>query len=124
MAIKIDFRLFLKKILVFLKILIPLRVAFNSMIINGMNWDLSFLVKRTRMEWENMFPTYLVILVIQLLVLWMRHLRVGALKFLFFQLQKRMSLNEMKTLLVSTIIAKTQDIRKEIFYKYNHFRLL
>ncbi len=29
-------------------------LAFNSMFINGLNWDLSLLVKRTSMEWEAM----------------------------------------------------------------------
>ena len=29
-------------------------VAFNSMLINGLNWNLSFLVKRSRMERETM----------------------------------------------------------------------
>lgn len=30
------------------------QVAFNSVFINRLNWDTSLLVKRTRMEWENM----------------------------------------------------------------------
>ena len=31
------------------------RVAFNCMFINGLNWDLSLLVKKIRMEWETAY---------------------------------------------------------------------
>ena len=35
-------------------------VAFNSMFINELNWDLSLLAKRIRIRWETMFVMDLV----------------------------------------------------------------
>ena len=53
-TIVIDFRLFLKKILIFLQMLISTSIGFNSLFLNGLNLDLSFLVKRICMKWEIM----------------------------------------------------------------------
>ena len=57
MIIKINFWLFLKKILMFLKTSIPPE---------QLNWDIYLLVKRTSMEWEAMSAPDLVSLVNQL----------------------------------------------------------
>ena len=43
-----------------------IQVVFNSMLIHGLKWDLSFLVKRTRMEWETVPNPDLVTLANQL----------------------------------------------------------
>lgn len=51
MTIMTDFRLFLKKIF-FSPDIDSSQVAFNSMFINRLNWDLSLLVKKTSTEWE------------------------------------------------------------------------
>ena len=64
MTTTIDFRLFLNSGL--FSDVDSTQVAFNSMFINGLNEDLSLLVKRTRMEWKIMSTPDVVHLVNQL----------------------------------------------------------
>ena len=61
----IDLRLFFKKILVFLQMLISPGYLL-TLFINGPNQDLSILVNRTRMEWETLSTSDQVNLVNQL----------------------------------------------------------
>ena len=66
MILTINFRLFLKKILVLFSDADSTQVFLNSLFIKGINWDLSFLVKKTRMEWKIMSPPDLISLPKQL----------------------------------------------------------
>lgn len=66
MTTVINFRSLLKKILVFLQMLIFYPGSFKSVFINGVNQDLCLTVKRTRMEWGTMSTPNLVNLANQL----------------------------------------------------------
>ena len=65
MIITVDFRLFLKKMLVFFQKLIPAEWLL-TLFITELNQDLPLLEKRSRMEWETISPPDLVNLANQL----------------------------------------------------------
>ena len=66
MSIIIDFRLFFKENAGLSTDVDSTWVAFNSILINVLCWDLSLLVKKTRREWETMSTPDLVNLANQL----------------------------------------------------------
>ena len=112
MILTIDFRLFLKKILAFFSDADSTRVAFNFMLINELNCDLSLLVKRTRMEWETTPIPDLVNLANQLSQTPDESPQKNMAKIL--QLQQMKGPKQNKTFLVSSTVIKSQDIEKEI----------
>ena len=66
MIIRIDFRLFFKENSGLPSDVYSNQAAFNSALINGVNWDPSLPIKRTRMKWEAMSTAGLVNLAKQL----------------------------------------------------------
>ena len=66
MTITIGFRLFFKENSGFPSDVDSTQVVFNSMFIHGLNWDLSFQIKRTRIEWKTVSTPDLVNLANQL----------------------------------------------------------
>ena len=66
MIIAIDFRLFFKENSGLPSDVESTQVPFNSMFVNGMNWDPSLLVKRTSVKWETVSAPDLVHLANQL----------------------------------------------------------
>lgn len=76
------------------------------------------------MEWKTMTTPDLVIWQNTSLTLKISHIKGKLLKFLIFNSRKWRPVTKIKTLLVSAIIAKSQDTGKEIVNKFKHFRCL
>ena len=113
-TITIDFSWFLRKNPGHSSGVDSTKVAFNCVFISGLNQDLSLLVKRTRVERETMSTLDLANLANQPSHTPDESPKRKITKFLIFNSSKWRSLNETKRLLVCAIIAKSQDVGKEI----------
>lgn len=123
MTIIIDFRLFLRKILIFLQMLIP-PAQLLTLFINGLYWDLFLLVKRTKMESETMFTSDLVNLASQLPLTLDEPPKRKTAKILNLQLQQMKGPKGNQNRPSFCYYCKKPGHWKTDCYKFKHFKYL
>lgn len=88
-------------------------IAYNAMFVNRLNWDLFILIKRIRMEWKSMSTPDWINLVNKVTYILDDSNKRKSTKTFYLNPNKWRLLNKTKILLVSAIIAKSQNIGRK-----------